>query len=90
MPLTEMDRVLTLAQLDVDYSSLEKDFKDLSILAANVAGTEISIVNLIDTYTQWSVSGKGFSASAMPREDSVCQYTIAQDHNFDVPNLADD
>ncbi|QQL49623.1 GAF domain-containing sensor histidine kinase [Mucilaginibacter ginkgonis] len=90
MPLNEMDRVLTLAELDVDYTSLENDFQDLSTLAAKIAGTSISIINLIDNYTQWSVSGKGFAVSSMPREDSVCQYTITGDDPFEVKDLAGD
>jgi hypothetical protein len=51
-------------------------------LAAKVAGTDISVINLIDMYTQWTVSNFGMDLDQMPREDSVCQYTIMQNDAF--------
>lgn len=69
----EFNRVLELAEYDLDYSSLTDHFKDLSKLAARVAGTDISLVNIIDSYTQWTVSRHGLEVDSMPREDSVCQ-----------------
>ena len=85
-----MDRLFSLANFDVDYTSQQDSFKDLARLAAKVAGTEISLVNLIDSYTQWTVSNHGLSLEQMPREDSVCQYTIVSDGQFEVPDLTAD
>lgn len=90
LPQNEMDRLMTLSEFDLDYSSLDDNFKDLTKLAANVAGTKISLVNLIDSYTQWSVSNFGLSIDQMPREDSVCQYTIMGDKPFEVADLKED
>jgi len=59
-------------------------------LAAKVAGTNISLVNLIDSFTQWSVSSFGLDIEQMPREDSVCQYTILNDDQFEVNDLSAD
>lgn len=86
----EFKRVLELSEFDLDYSDLNNHLKDLSRLAARVAGTEISLVNLIDTYTQWSVSKFGFDVDSMPREDSVCQYTILEDDFLEIKNLRED
>lgn len=91
IPKNEMERVISLSDYDLDYSSFENNFKDLAKLAAKVAGTNISLVNLIDSYTQWTVTNYGLPIDQMPREDSVCQYTIAGDDHFEVPDLkADD
>lgn len=76
IPDREFDRLLQLLDYDMDSSGLESSLKDLTKLAAKVAGTSISLVNLIDSYTQWSVAAEGLSIVQMPREDSVCQYTI--------------
>ena len=73
MPVNEMDRILTLSEFDLDYSNLQNNFKDLTRLAAKVAGTEISLVNLIDSFTQWTVSEYGLPLQHRPREESVCQ-----------------
>lgn len=90
IPSNEMDRVLNLYEFDIDYTNLEDTFKDLTYLAAKVSGTDISLINLIDTYTQWSVSKFGIDADQMPREDTVCQYTILEKDYFEVENLAVD
>lgn len=90
MPKDEMERVLNLTELDLDYTELEDSLKDLSKLAAHVAGTPISLVNLIDSYTQWSVSNYGIDVGPIPREDTVCQYTILEDEQMEVPSLKRD
>lgn len=90
VPQNEMQRLLSLAALDLDYSELNENFKDLTMLAAKVAGTEISLINLIDSYTQWTVSRHGLDLEQMPREDSACHYTIMGDSQFEVQDLSVD
>lgn len=90
VPENEMNRIIELSEFDLDYSSLHDNFKDLTKLAAKVAGTDISLVNLIDSFTQWSVSNYGLDIEQMPREDSVCQYTIVSDQFFEVKDLSAD
>ena len=90
LPVNEMDRLMSLAEFDLDYSNHQDNFKDLAKLAAKVAGTEISLVNLIDTFTQWTISNHGLNLEQMPREDSVCQYTILSNDHFEVENLSAD
>lgn len=92
VPANEMERLLTLSELDVDYYDLDKSLADLTSLAAKVAGTSISVINLIDSYTQWSVSSFGLDAKQIPREDSVCQYTILEENSggFEVNDLSAD
>jgi signal transduction histidine kinase len=90
IPANEMDRLYALSDLDVDYSDLQNTFKDMTKLAAKVAGTDISMINLIDMYTQWTVSNFGLEIDQMAREDSVCQYTIMQDDAFEINNLSVD
>jgi signal transduction histidine kinase len=86
----EFERVIRLSEYDLDYTELESQFKDLTKLAAKVTGTEISLVNLIDSFTQWSVATHGIDPLQMPREDSVCTYTIMGDEAFEVKGLAMD
>ncbi|MDX5480003.1 MAG: GAF domain-containing sensor histidine kinase, partial [Cyclobacteriaceae bacterium] len=63
---------------------------NLSKLASGIAGTEISLVNLIGPNTQWTVSSFGIEIQQMPREDSVCQYTILGQEAFEVRDLSAD
>lgn len=90
IPHNEHQRLLHLSSLDIDYSSLSESLKDLNRLAAKVAGTEISLINLIDAYTQWTVGSHGLDLQQMTREESVCQYTIMANQPFEIPDLSVD
>jgi signal transduction histidine kinase len=90
MPPNEMERLLKLSEFDIDYAEVQESLKDLSKLAAKVAGTSISLINLIDVFTQWSISNFGLPLEQMAREDSVCQYTIQAKESFEVKNLTAD
>ncbi|MCH7401760.1 GAF domain-containing sensor histidine kinase [Belliella kenyensis] len=87
IPKNEFDRILSLSEFDLDYTDLEKQFKDLTKLAAKVAGTELSLINLIDSFTQWSVSGYGMGTGQTPREDTVCQYTLMESEFLEIKDL---
>ncbi|MEJ5995376.1 GAF domain-containing sensor histidine kinase [Pedobacter sp. Du54] len=86
----ELNRLISLSEFDLDYSDLSHNFEDLVQLAAKVSGTSISLVNLIDSYTQWSVSKFGLDIEQMSREDSVCQYTILEKDQLEVKDLSVD
>lgn len=90
IPENEMQRLIWLSELDLDFSNHEENFKDLTLLAAKVTGTEISLVNIIDSFTQWSISSYGSDVKQIPRPDSVCQYTIMSEQNFEVTDLRAD
>jgi len=87
IPEDEFNRLVQLADYDLDNSELESSLKDLTKLAAKVAGTDISLVNLIDSFTQWSVASEGIAIKQIPREDSVCQYTIMNNQPFEIKDL---
>lgn len=90
VPVNEMERLLGLSELDIDYSDHQITFQDLAKLAAKVTGTRISLVNLIDSLTQWTISNYGLDIEQMLREDSVCQYTIMESDHFEVGDLSAD
>jgi signal transduction histidine kinase len=86
----ELERIIALSDYDLDYSTLSKNFEDLTLLAARFSGTEISLINLLDNYTQWTVAQHGIAVDHMPCEDSVCQHTIKQPVDFEVKDLSTD
>lgn len=91
VPENEFERVLHLTDYNIDYSNLQDKFKDLAKLAASVAGTPISLVNLIDSYTQWTITNYGIDLEQMPIEESVCQYLVASDDSsLEVEDLSQD
>lgn len=85
----EFERLVELAELDFDYTRRPDNLKDLTTLAARIIGTKVSLVNLLDQYTQWSVANYGIDIQRMPREDSVCQFTILED-SLEIKDLSED
>lgn len=90
MPANEAERLEKLAEFDIDYSDQGNNFKDLTYLAAKIAGTEISLVNLIDSFTQWTISSHGIATGQIARAETVCQHTIASSGYFEVQDLSKD
>ena len=90
VPENEMERLLALSSFDLDYTEQKNSFNDLTKLAAKVAGTSISLVNIIDSLTQWSLSNYGLDAEQTLREDTVCQYTIMGEDPFEIEDLSAD
>jgi len=90
VPLNELERITDLAHLDLDYTSLKKEFDNLVELASKIAGTKVSLLNLIDAHTQWSVASNGIDIDQMQREESVCQYTIMGEKDLEIHDLSKD
>lgn len=86
----ELNRLFALSELNLDFSDIGINLQDLTTLAAKLSGMEISFVNIIDSVTQWTLAAHGYDLEQMPREESVCQYTILQDDNFEVKDLSED
>jgi signal transduction histidine kinase len=86
----ELERLLELSSYNLDYSILETQFNDLAKLAATIAGTNISLINLIDSYTQWTVAAHGFPTIQIDKGESVCQYTILENKPMEVTDLSVD
>lgn len=90
VPANELDRLEALSDLDLDYTNINGNFSDLTKLAAKVAGTDISMINLLDLHTQWTIAKFGIDIDQYPREETVCQYTIMHNTPFEVRNMGED
>ncbi len=90
IPENEVERLLSLGNLDLDYTALEEDFKDIVALTSKISGMDVSLINLIDPFAQWTIARQGLELDSMPREESVCQYTIMGDVPFEVTDLSAD
>ncbi len=86
----ELERILRLAEYDFDYSNNQDNLDNLTKLAAHIAGTPISQINLIGPNNQWSISNFGIDEKQTARDRSVCQYTINEAGSFEVADLLKD
>ncbi len=90
IPSNEMERLSSLFELDLDYTSLDNTFKDLSFLAAKITGTEISLISFIDSYTQWIISRFGLDVYQTPIDDTICQFTLMEEDHLEIEDLSKD
>lgn len=88
----ELARLMALSNLNIDFLEPKRGLDNLVDIAAKVAGTEISMINLIDNFTQWSISAVGLAKGQKPKENSVCQYTLAYSAGecFEIMDLRED
>ncbi|AEM71812.1 GAF sensor signal transduction histidine kinase [Allomuricauda ruestringensis DSM 13258] len=86
----EFERIKKLNEFDLDYRNLQNEFQGLVQLAANITDTDLSLINLIDNYSQWTVTSNSSEFMQINREDSVCQYTIHTEELMEIPRLDED
>lgn len=66
------------------------DLNDIVGLAAQICGTPVALVTLLDADMQWFKASTGTNISCTPREVSFCNHTIAQNKVLMVPDLLND
>ncbi|GAB7191364.1 GAF domain-containing sensor histidine kinase [Kineococcus sp. NUM-3379] len=86
----EAERLAALLSYELLDTPPEHDFDDIATLAAEIAGTPIALVSLVDSERQWFKARVGLDVCETPREASFCARTIEQDGLFVVPDATRD
>lgn len=69
----------------------EKDYDDLTALAAAICGVPIALISLVDKDRQWFKSHRGLSARETPIDQSFCAHAIiANEEMMIVENANED
>lgn len=90
IPENEAERQQKLEEYNILDTLPEDEFDSLVELAAMLTGSPISLMNLLSYDRLWTKAAHGMDISSTPRSESVCQYTILNEGNFEIENLAED
>ena len=86
LPLDEDQRLARLAALSVMDTEPEPLFDHLTALAAQICGTPVALLGLVDERRQWFKAAVGFGRHETPRALTFCAHTLAGEGLFEVPD----
>ncbi|WP_116772537.1 GAF domain-containing sensor histidine kinase [Maribacter litoralis] len=87
----EKERLALLDSYSILDTLPEKDYDNLTQLAAEICQTPISLITLLDDKRQWFKSHYGLETSETPIEDAFCAHAITADEPiFTVENAKED
>lgn len=82
----ESRRLEALRSFAVLDTPSEADFDDLTMLAAELCGTRIALVSLVDEDRQWFKSHHGFDACETPLAESFCVHALGSHDVLVIPD----
>ncbi len=90
IPSNEKERLAALERYQLLDTEVEQSFDDITKIAANICGTKISLISLVDKDRQWFKSHYGLDARETPRDISYCGHAIMSDDVFIVEDAKED
>ncbi|MBI1685684.1 PAS domain-containing protein [Caulobacter hibisci] len=86
----ETRRLAALRRYDILDTPREAAFDEIAALAAEICGTPIAVVNLIDEHRQFFKAEVGLGVRETPLETSFCAKAILEDDFLLVPDATQD
>ena len=87
---SESHRLEILRTFEILDTPAELEYDELTRLAAQICGTPIAAISLLDDTRQWFKSRVGLTAEQTPRKSAFCAYTLNSPDLLIVPDaLAD-
>ena len=86
----EAERLAALRQYAILDTPPDPACDELARLAAQLCATPIALIGFVDDHRLWLKSRVGFEAAEIPRDQSLCAYTILQDGPLVVEDLMAD
>ncbi|WP_316803670.1 GAF domain-containing sensor histidine kinase [Pedobacter nototheniae] len=86
LPSNEKERISALETYSIMGSAPEKDFDDLTTLAAEICQTPVALVTILGEEKQWFKSRFGTEFTETPKDLSFCSHTILENGGIMVIN----
>jgi len=86
----ELDRLLAVDRLLNLKISKETELKEIVEAAAEICGTPIALITLLDADTQYFRLGIGIDDGQMSRENAFCNHVITQNEVLVIPDTANE
>ena len=88
----ESERLRELKKYQILETAPDISFDEITQLAASISNAPKAMINLIYKDEQWSKSIVGLTENLrkLPRDKSVCQYTIQNDSTLEIQDLLKD
>ncbi len=90
LPETEAVRLQILRDYDILDTLPEIEFDDFTLLAAQICGTPIALISLIDEERQWFKSRLGLDVPETCRDAAFCAHALHHTEVFLVPDAQKD
>jgi diguanylate cyclase (GGDEF)-like protein len=79
-PNNEVERLAALHAYEILDTACEDAFDNIVHLAADLTGSPISVISLIDADRQWFKAQVGLNETEVPRTESFCAHAILNPH----------
>ncbi|HEV8550560.1 MAG TPA: protein kinase, partial [Polyangiaceae bacterium] len=90
IPDDEENRLSLLRACNIIYTPAEAAFDDVARLAADICGTEIALITLVDADRQWFKARVGVTQTDTARDLSFCGHCITDRHPLVVEDTHSD
>ncbi len=78
VPINENFRLEALKSLDILDTESQKEFDEITALAAYICDTDVALISLVDSDRQWFKSKHGIVTCETPRKNSLCSHVVLQ------------